>query len=73
MDWRKAEKIVVDKCEDLQTKLELYTPDDINGHYNEAEFYKKLGAMKDAYCEAKESIIDLLVDYDDSMPTRQKE
>ena len=29
--------------------------------------------MKDAYCEAKESIIDLLVDYDDSMPTRQKE
>ena len=67
MDWREAEKIVVDKCEDLQTKFNLYTPDDITvddikGHYNEAEFFKKLRAMKDAYCEAGKSIRELLRD-----------
>ena len=35
MDWREAEKVVVDKFEDLQTKLELYTPEDIYGDYDE--------------------------------------
>ena len=73
MDWREAEKGVVDKCEELQTKIDLYTPDDIDGHYNEEEFYKKLGAMQDSYSEAKKSIRDLLCDYDDVMPTQKKE
>ena len=77
MDWREAEKIVVDKCEELKTKLEFYTPDDvtaddINGHYYEAEFFKKLRAMKDAYCEAGKSIRELLCVYDDVMPTHCK-
>ena len=59
MDWREAEKVVVDKCEDLQTKLSLYTPNDIHGHYDEiiVEFYKKLEARKNSYCETKESMI----------------
>ena len=70
MDWREAEKAVVKKCKKLQTKLNLYTPDDIDGHYNVAEFHKKLEAMQDSYCEADESINELLDDYDDVMPTK---
>ena len=74
MDWREAEKAVVNKCEELQTKLNLYTPDDINDwNYNEAEFYEELEGMKESYCEADESIGELLCDHGDSMPTQQKE
>ena len=75
MDWREAEKIVVDKCKDLQTKLNLYTLNDIHGHYDEVrvEFYEKLEVMKEAFCEADESIGELLLDYDDAIPTQNKE
>ena len=75
MDWREAEKIVVDKCKDLQTKLNLYTLNDIHGHYDEVrvEFYQKLDVMQDSYCEADESILRLLLDYDDAIPTQTKE
>ena len=61
------------KCEKLQTKLNLYTPDDIDRHYNEAEFYKKLEAMQEAYSEVDESIRGLLRIYGDAIPTQNKE
>ena len=73
MDWREAEKVVVKKCRKLQTKIKLYTPDDIDAKYDEAEFNEELGVMKEAYCEADESIGELLLDHGDSMPTQQKE
>ena len=67
MDRREAEKAVAKKCEKLLTKLDLYTADDIDRHYDEAEF------KKEAYCEAEESISELLCDYCDSIPTQTKE
>merc|ERR1719233_2060477 len=78
MDWREAEKAVVNKCEEFETKLNFYTPDDItgtilSGTYNEAEFYEELEGLKESYCEADESIGGLLSDHGDSMPTQQKE
>ena len=73
MDWREDEKAVVEKCMELQTEIEIYTPDDIDGHYNEEDFYKKLGAIQQSYREAKKSINNLLVDYDDVLPTQRKE
>ena len=73
MDWREAEKAAVKKCRELKSKLKLYTPDDVDMHYDEAEFKKELGVMKQAYCEAEESINDLLDDYDDVIPTQNKE
>ena len=44
MNWREAENRVVDKCEKLLTEIDLYTPDDIHGHYDEVivEFREKL-------------------------------
>ena len=45
----------------------LHTPDDIDRHYDEAEF------KKEAYCEAEESISELLRNYGDSIPTQTKE
>ena len=58
MDWKDAEKVVVDKCEDLQTKLNLYTPYDSPRHYDEdwVEFKKKLGEIKEACFETLKSI-----------------
>ena len=47
MDWKEAEKAAVIRCDKLQTELNLYTSDDIDGHYDEGEFYKKLGVMHD--------------------------
>ena len=73
MDWKEAEEEVVIKCEKLQTKLNLYTPEDIDVHYNEAEFMKELGVMKEAYSEVDESIRGLLRDYGDAIPTQIKE
>ena len=75
MDWREAEKIVVDKCKDLRTKLNLYTLNDIHGHYDEVrvEFYEKLEVMKDSYRKADRSIRRLLRDYGDTIPTQTKE
>ena len=73
MDWREAEKAVVNKCEEFETKLNFYTPDDIDRSYNEAEFYDELEGLKESYCEADESIGGLLSDHGDSMPTQQKE
>ena len=81
MDWREAEKVVVDKCEDLQAKLNLYTRalallntlKDIDVLYNEAEFRKKLKVMKESYCEADESIKRLLLAYGDAITTQIKE
>ena len=73
MDWREVEKAAKKKCRRFQTELNLYTPDDIDSHYNEGEFYKKLGAMQDSYREANENINELLDDYDDVMPTQSKE
>ena len=73
MDWIEAEKAVVKKYKKLQTKLNLYTPNDIDKHYDEAEFKKELESMKEAYCEAEESISKLLCDYCDSIPTQTKE
>ena len=73
IDWREAEKAVVKKCKKLQTKLNLYTPDDIEGHYDEAEFKEELRGLKEAYSEASVSINELLDDYDDVMPTQNKE
>ena len=75
MDWKEAERVVVDKCEDLQTKLNLYTPYDSPRHYDAdwVEFKKKLGEIKEAYFETLKSVRLLLRDYGDSMPSRQKE
>jgi len=73
MDWREAEKAVVKKCKKLETKLKRYTPNDIDAKYDEVEFNKELEVMKEAFCEADESIGELLCDYGDSMPTQQKE
>ena len=68
MEWKEAEKVVMDKYEDLQTKLNLLTSHDIHGHYEEVmfEFKKKLGEVKRACCFA--NIRLLLRDYGDSMP-----
>merc|ERR1711954_577220 len=60
-------------CRRLLTKLNLYTPDDIEGHYDEAEFKEELRGLKEAYSEADESINELLDDYGDVMPTQIKE
>ena len=73
MDWKEAEEEVVIKCEKLQTKLNLYTPEDIDVHYNEAEFMKELGVMKEAYSEVDESIRGLMHNHGNSMPTYKKE
>ena len=73
MDWKEAEEEVAIKCEKLKTKLNLYTPEDIDVHYNEAEFMKELGVMKEAYSEVDESIRGLLRDYGDTIPTQIKE
>ena len=73
MDWREAEKAVVKKCRRLRTKLKHYTPDDIDAKYEEAEFNEELGVIKEAYCEAEESIGELLCSHGDSMPAHQKE
>ena len=73
MDWKRAEEEVAIKCQKLQTKLNLYTPEDIDSHYNEEEFYKKLGVMHDLYSEVDESIRGLLRIYGDAMPTQNKE
>merc|ERR1711954_339457 len=60
-------------CRRLLTKLNLYTPDDIEGHYDEAEFKEELRGLKEAYSEADKSINELLDDYGDVMPTQNKE
>ena len=92
LDLKEAVKVTVDKCEDLESKLNLYTPDDIYEDYDEvslhihsdgdrlrynhevlAEFRKMLGGIREACCGAEESIKALLLDYGDSMPSRQKE
>ena len=73
MDWKEAEKAAVIRCDKLQTELNLYTSDDIDGHYDEGEFYKKLGVMHDLYREADGSIRELLRDHADSIQTHQKE
>ena len=72
MDWREAEKAVMNKCEEFETKLNSYTPGAF-WNYNEAEFYEELEGLKESYCEADESIGGLLSDHGDSMPTQQKE
>lgn len=72
MDWREAaviaEYLCVIECDELQSKLNLYTRalallytlKDIDVLYNEAEFRKKLKVMKESYFEADESIQFLL-------------
>ena len=39
MYWKEAEEVVVDKFEDLESKLCLYTPDDIYEDYDEVSLH----------------------------------
>ena len=39
MDLKEAVKVTVDKCEDLESKLNLYTPDDIYEDYDEVSLH----------------------------------
>ena len=73
MDWRVAERAVVEKCEDLQESLNLYTANDNDECYNESELFKKLGGIKEAFRVGVKSIKEFLRDYDDSLSPQQKE
>ena len=39
----------MEKWQDLQTSLDLYTNNDIDGIYDEAELKKELGVIKEPY------------------------
>ena len=75
MDWREAERAAVEKCKRLQTKLHLYNPNNIHGHYEAvtAVLMEELEKIKEVYRSACESIKVLIRDYDDFMSTHQKE
>ena len=73
MDWKEAEITVVQKYKDLQTSLNLYTPSDIDEHYDEAEFHRELAAIKEAYRGVDKGIRELMHNHGNSMPTYQKE
>ena len=73
MDWKEAETTVVQKYKDLQTSLDLYTPSDIDEHYDEAEFHRELAAIKEAYRGVDKGIRELMHNHGNSMPTYQKE
>ena len=73
MDWKEAEITVVQKYKDLQTSLNLYTPSDIDEHYDEAEFHRELAAIKEAYRGVDKGIRELMHNHGNSMPTYQRE
>ena len=73
MNWKEDEKVVEAACQELQFNLNLYTPNDIDEHCDEAEFHRELGAIKDGCRGVDKGIRELLRDHGDSMPTQQKD
>ena len=72
MNWKEVEKAVEESYRELQFSLKLYTPNDIDENYDEAEFHRELGAIKDGCRGVDKGIRELLRDYGDSMPTEKK-
>ena len=57
MNWKEDEKVVEAACQELQFNLNLYTPNDIDEHCDEAEFHRELGAIKDG-CRGVDKVVE---------------
>ena len=72
MDWREHESDIILKCQDLEATLGLYTADDIDARFDQAEYKEKLKAIEEAYKEVNLSIGMFLQDYESTIPAQQR-
>ena len=65
MDWKETEREVIRKWQNLEATIDLYTANDIEANFDEAEYKEKLKAIEETYKEVNASIKDFLQDYEE--------
>ena len=56
---------VIRKWQNLEATIDLYTANDIEANFDEAEYKEKLKAIEETYKEVNASIKDFLQDYEE--------